>query len=165
MTAPHEQPGLLIVTGGSRGIGAAVAALGAQRGFTVLVNYVDGADAADGVVRRIESAGGRAQAVRADIGSEAGGLRLFAAADAMGPRLTALVNNAGVTGGFSRLDALQDDALRRVMAVNVAGCLLCAREAVRRMSTRHGGQGGAIVNLSSMAARLGGGGEWVHYAA
>jgi NAD(P)-dependent dehydrogenase (short-subunit alcohol dehydrogenase family) len=157
--------GLVIVTGGSKGIGAAVAALAATRGFTVVVNYVGDQDGADGVVRRIADAGGRAHAVQADIGSESGVLRLFAAADAIGVGLAGLVNNAGVTGGFSRLDALQDEALRRVLTVNVAGCFLCAREAVRRMSTRRGGQGGNIVNISSIAAKLGGAGEWIHYAA
>lgn len=160
---PTEE--LLIVTGGGRGIGSAVATLGARRGFSILVNYVADSDAASQLVRRIENAGGRAQAVQADVGSEDGVLRLFAAADAAGLRLTGLVNNAGVTGGLSRLDTLHDEVLRRVLAVNVAGCFLCAREAVRRMSTRHGGQGGNIVNISLVAAQLGGGGEWIHYAA
>jgi len=156
---------LVVITGGGRGIGAAVAILGAHRGFAVLINYDRDQDAAGRLVGRIEAAGGRAQAVRADIGSEEGVLRLFAAADATGLRLTGLVNNAGVTGGLSRLDTLRNDALQRVLAVNVAGSFLCAREAVRRMSTRHGGQGGSIVNVSSLAARLGGAGEWIHYGA
>ena len=156
---------LVIVTGAARGIGAAIAVLSARRGFAVLVNYASDGDAARQVVREIEVAGSHAQAVQADVANEEDVLRLFAAADAMDARLIGLVNNAGITGGFSRLDALQDDVLRRVLAVNVAGCFLCSREAVRRMSTRHGGQGGNIVNISSLAARLGGAGEWIHYAA
>jgi len=160
-----QPAGLVIVTGGGRGIGAAVAALAAKRGYSVLLSYLQDGDAAEGVARAIRQDGGSVRAVQADIGSEAGVLQLFAAADATQRPLQALVNNAGVTGGFSRLEAVEDDALRHVLAVNVAGSFLCAREAVRRMSTRQGGRGGSIVNVSSMAAKLGGASEWIHYAA
>ncbi len=165
--APLDGPpgGLVVVTGGGRGIGAAVARAVAACGHPVLVNYAGDGAAANTVVHGIVTRGGRAEAVQADVGKEAGVLRLFAAADGMGVPLAGLVNNAGVTGGFARVDALDAAALRRVLAVNVEGALLCARETVRRMSTRHGGQGGSIVNVSSIAARLGGAGEWVHYAA
>jgi NAD(P)-dependent dehydrogenase (short-subunit alcohol dehydrogenase family) len=165
MSEANTKRGLVVVTGGGRGIGAAVALLAARHDYQVLVNYAADVDAADSLVRRIANSGGQAQSNKADLGEEDGVLRLFAAADAMGTPLAALVNNAGVTGGFSRLDELHNDTLRRVLAVNVAGCFLCAREAVRRMSTRHGGQGGSIVTVSSLAARLGGAGEWIHYAA
>ncbi|MBV8616730.1 MAG: SDR family oxidoreductase [Acetobacteraceae bacterium] len=157
--------GLVVVTGGGRGIGAAVSIAAAALGHPVLVNYAGDQASADALVRRIADQGGRAQAVRADVGTEEGVLRLFAAADGMGVPLTGLVNNAGVSGGFARLDELEGEALRRVLAVNVAGSFLCAREAVRRMSTRHGGRGGTIVNVSSIAAKLGSAGEWIHYAA
>ena len=157
--------GVMIVTGGGRGIGAAVAAGAAALSHPVLVNYVGDQESADALVRRIERRGGRALAVRADVGSEDGVIRLFEAADAIGAPLAGLVNNAGISGGFARLDELQGEALRRVLAVNVAGSFLCAREAVRRMSTRHAGQGGTIVNISSIAAKLGSPGEWIHYAA
>lgn len=157
--------GLIVVTGGGRGIGAAVALLAARHGYGVLINYASDAKAAKAVARRIETARGFARAVEADVGSETGVMALFAAADAVGQPLVGLVNNAGVTGGLSRLDELDDASLRRVLDVNVAGAFLCAREAVRRMSSRHGGQGGAIVNVSSRAAEMGGAGEWVHYAA
>ncbi|MGB8204888.1 MAG: SDR family oxidoreductase, partial [Candidatus Baltobacteraceae bacterium] len=113
----------------------------------------------------IERAGGRAVAVRADVADERAVAELFATAERELGKLDALVNNAGITGSLGRLEALSGDELARVLAVNVAGTLLCAREAVRRMSTRNGGAGGAIVNVSSLAAKLGGGGEWVHYAA
>ena len=157
--------GLVVVTGGGRGIGAAVADAVSAQGHPVLVNYAGDHAAAQAVVLGILARGGRAAAVQADLGEEDGVLRLFAAADAIGTPLAGLVNNAGITGGFARVDALDAGVLRRVLAVNVEGALLCAREAVRRMSTRHGGQGGSIVNVSSIAARLGSGGEWVHYAA
>ncbi|MBV8704546.1 MAG: SDR family oxidoreductase [Acetobacteraceae bacterium] len=157
--------GLVIVTGGGRGIGAAVSIAAAALGHPVLVNYAGDEASADALARRIADQGGRAQAVRADVGTEEGVLRLFAAADGMGVPLAGLVNNAGISGGFARLDELEGEALRRVLAVNVAGSFLCAREAVRRMSTRHGGRGGTIVNVSSIAAKLGSAGEWIHYAA
>ena len=155
----------VVITGGSRGIGAAIARLAAERGHLVVVNYATDAGAASDLVSGIEARGGRAAAVQADIGDEAGVLRLFAAVDALAVPLGGLVNNAGVTGGFARLEELSAAALSRVLAVNVAGSFLCAREAVRRMSTRHGGQGGSIVNISSIAAKLGSAGEWIHYAA
>src|SRR5271165_2213058 len=147
--------GTLVVTGGSRGIGAAVARLAAARGYRVAVNYATNGAAAHDVVREIGAAGGDAVAIEADVSHEAGVLDLFATAEVkLGP-LAALVNNAGVIGGGSRIEALAADALQRMLALNVTGTILCAREAVRRMSTRRGGSGGAIVNLSSLAARLG----------
>jgi NAD(P)-dependent dehydrogenase (short-subunit alcohol dehydrogenase family) len=156
---------VLIVTGGGRGIGAEVARLAGARGYAVAVNYVRDEASARAVVRDLERADARACAIHGDVADEADVLRLFdEAARALGP-VTALVNNAGVSGRPGRLDALAASELSRVLGVNVAGTVLCAREAVRRMSTRHRGTGGAIVNVSSAAARLGGPGEWVHYAA
>lgn len=155
----------MVVTGAGRGIGAAVARLAGARGYAVAVNYVrDGGSALD-VVRDIERAEGRARAFKGDVSKEEDVVALFEeAARVLGP-VTALVNNAGVSGRPGRLDALTGSELSRVLGINVTGTILCAREAVRRMSRRHGGQGGVIVNLSSAAARLGGAGEWVHYAA
>jgi NAD(P)-dependent dehydrogenase (short-subunit alcohol dehydrogenase family) len=156
---------ILLVTGGSRGIGAATARLAASRGYAVCLSYRSNAAAAGAVVADIERAGGEAFAVAADVASEADVLRLFAAVDARPGRLAALVNNAGILERQTTL--LEMDAARwqRVLATNVIGSFLCAREAVRRMSTRLGGAGGAIVNVSSMAARLGSPGEYVDYAA
>ena len=160
-----EAAGTVVVTGGSRGIGAAAAKLAGARGYAVAVNYVRDEAAARGVVREIERADGHAVAIQGDVANEEDAVRLFdEAVRALGP-LTALVNNAGVSGRPGRLEDLTGAALSRVLAVNVAGTILCAREAVRRMSRRRGGSGGAIVNLSSAAARLGGPNEWVHYAA
>lgn len=162
-----DQPdcGTLIVTGASRGIGAAIAALASARGFSVAVNFVTGEVEARSIVRQIISAGGRACAIQADVAREEDIVRLFETAEReLGP-IKALVNNAAVTGGFSRVDSVTARALAQVMAVNVTGTILCAREAVRRMSTTHGGTGGAIVNISSRAAKTGSAGEWVHYAA
>jgi NAD(P)-dependent dehydrogenase (short-subunit alcohol dehydrogenase family) len=156
--------GVLLVTGGSRGIGAAVATLAAQRGFDVAVNYREDERAASAIVEAVRSNGVRALALKGDVAVEADVLRMFEAVDIFGP-LKALVNNAGVTGGFSRVADLKGPALERTFAVNVIGAMLCAREAVRRLSTVWGGDGGSIVNVSSLAAKLGGGGEWVHYAA
>lgn len=155
----------LIVTGGSRGIGAAVARLAGARGYAVAVNYARDAAAAAAVVAAITAGGGRAVAVQGDVAAEADVLRLFAEAERQLGPVAALVNNAGVTGGLARVADVTAEAVARALAVNVAGSILCAREAVRRMSTRRGGAGGAIVNLSSLAARTGGSGEWVHYAA
>lgn len=156
---------VVVVTGAARGIGAAVARLAGARGYAVAVNYVKDGGAAHDVVRDIERADGRALAVQGDVSKEEGVVRLFEeAARVLGP-VTALVNNAGVSGQPGRLDTLTGDDLSRVLAVNVTGTILCAREAVRRMSRRRGGPGGAIVNVSSAAARLGGANEWVHYAA
>jgi NAD(P)-dependent dehydrogenase (short-subunit alcohol dehydrogenase family) len=161
----RRNSGTLIVTGGSRGIGAAIAALAAARGFSVAVNFSTGEAEADIVTQRIVSAGGRAHAIRADVSVEDDVVRLFQTAERELGSITALVNNAAITGGFSRVDSVSASTLTRVMAVNVNGSILCAREAVRRMSTKHGGGGGAIVNISSRAARNGSAGEWVHYAA
>ena len=162
---PASHPGTLIVTGGSRGIGAAVAVLAARQGWRVAVNYAQDLAAALAVVRAIREAGGMAEAIQGDMSREADILNLFETAEAILGPLGGLVNNAGITGGFARVDELAADALARVLSVNIAGPILCAREAVRRLSARHGGKGGAIVNVSSLAARTGGAGEWVHYAA
>ena len=159
-----NQP-VLLITGGSRGIGAATALLAAQRGFAVAVNYAANAPAADEVVRRIRAEGGTAIAVQADVGDEAQVLAMFAEVDAKLGRLTALVNNAGVVDMQARVDAMSVARLERMFRINVIGSFVCAREAVRRMSTRHGGSGGAIVNVSSAAARLGSPGQYVDYAA
>ena len=156
---------VLVVTGGSRGIGAATARLAAQQGYAVAVNYATDSAAADEVVRDIEAAGGRAIAVRADVAREGDVLAMFETVDRDLGRLTALVNNAGVVDTPSRVYDLSVQRLRRMLDTNVLGSFLCAREAVRRMSTRHGGAGGAIVNLSSAAVRLGSPGQYVHYAA
>jgi NAD(P)-dependent dehydrogenase (short-subunit alcohol dehydrogenase family) len=155
----------LLVTGGSRGIGAAVALMAARRGYRVAVNYATNEDAARKVVAAIEAGGGEALAVRGDVGSEADILAMFEAVDRRFGRLDALVNNAGVVDHKARLDEMSAERLDRMMRINVLGTMLCAREAVRRMSTRHGGTGGAIVNLGSVAARLGSPAEYVDYAA
>ncbi|CAN5330590.1 SDR family oxidoreductase [soil metagenome] len=160
-----QDRGVLIVTGAGRGIGAAVAIRAAQDGYTVAVNYGRSAEAAERVAAQIVASGGRAKAIQGDVGSEADILRLFEETERdLGP-ITGLVNNAGITGGFARTDNVTVETIERVLKVNVTGTLICSREAIKRMSTRHGGSGGAIVNLSSMAAKLGGTGEWVHYAA
>jgi NAD(P)-dependent dehydrogenase (short-subunit alcohol dehydrogenase family) len=155
---------VMVVTGGSRGIGAATARLAGARGYAVCVNYRQNHDAADKVVRAIEAAGARAIAAQADVSNEADVLRLFETADTLG-HLSALVNNAGILETQMRVDAMDASRLQRVFATNVIGAFLCAREAVRRLSTRHGGTGGGIVNVSSGAARLGSPGEYVDYAA
>jgi NAD(P)-dependent dehydrogenase (short-subunit alcohol dehydrogenase family) len=156
--------GTLIVTGGSRGIGAAISRLAAARGYSVAVNYHLNQASAVALVDQIEVGGGTAVAIQADIGKEIDILRLFATArETLGP-LTGLVNNAAITGGFARVDSVEAAMLERLMAVNVTGAILCCREAVRRLSTKHGGPGGVIVNISSRAAQLGSAGEWVHYA-
>ncbi len=152
------------MTGGSRGIGAAVALLAAKNGFDVAVNYREDERAASAIVEAVRGNGVRALAIKADVALEADVVRMFEAVDTFGP-LKALVNNAGITGGFARVADLKGPALERMLAVNVTGAILCAREAVRRLSTVWGGDGGSIVNVSSLAAKLGGGGEWVHYAA
>lgn len=156
---------ILIVTGGSRGIGAAAARLAAARGYAVCINYVRNEAAAAALVDEIVAAGGNAIAVAGDVAREADVVRLFERVDeALGP-VTALVNNAGILETQSRVEHLDGARLERVLAVNVIGSFLCAREAVRRMSTRHGGRGGAIVNVSSAASRLGSPDEYVDYAA
>lgn len=158
------QPTILI-TGAGRGIGAATATLAAERGYAVCVNYRANRAAADAVVAGIVSGGGRAIAVPADVGSEPDVVRLFAMVDAaLGP-LTAFVNNAGILETQTRVDRIDAARLGRIFATNVTGAFLCAREAVKRMSTAHGGKGGAIVNVSSRAAQLGAPGEYVDYAA
>jgi len=154
-----------LVTGAGRGIGAATARLLAAQGHAVAVNYARDAAAAGTLVERIVQAGGRAMAVQADVSLEADVLRLFRAIDdELGP-LTGLVNNAGVVDVAARVDAMSVARIERIFAVNVLGSFLCAREAVKRMSTAHGGAGGAIVNVSSAAARLGSPGQYVDYAA
>ena len=156
--------GVLLVTGGSRGIGAAVAREAAAAGWSVCLTYREDAAAADAVTADIAAAGGVATAVRADVSVEDDVLAAFAAADALGP-LTALVANAGIVGPKARVDELTAERVHRMLAVNVLGTVLCCREAVRRMSTRHGGGGGAIVLVSSAASRLGSPGDYVDYAA
>jgi NAD(P)-dependent dehydrogenase (short-subunit alcohol dehydrogenase family) len=155
----------ILVTGGSRGIGAACALLAAERGYRVCINYRAGAEAAASVVRAIEAAGGTAFALQADVAEEAEVIRMFAEMDARWGRLDALVNNAGMLARQMRVDAMDAARINRILATNVTGSFLCAREAVLRMSTARGGGGGAIVNISSRAAVLGSAGEYVDYAA
>ena len=156
---------VLLVTGGGRGIGAAVALMAASRGYAVAINYRSNAAAAEALVADIAAGGGRAIAVQGDVALESDVLALFAQVDATLGRLTALVNNAGIVDLPARVDGMDLARLRRMFDTNVLGSFVCAREAVLRMSTRHGGQGGAIVNLSSAAARLGSPGQYVDYAA
>ena len=158
-------PRTVLVTGGSRGIGAAAAWLCAQRGWAVAVNYTRDAAAAQAVVARIGAAGGTALAVQADVADEAQVLAMFDTIDHELPPLFGLVNNAGVVDVASRVDAMTLPRLQRMFAINVFGTFMCSREAVKRLSTRHGGAGGVIVNLSSVAARLGAPGQYVDYAA
>jgi NAD(P)-dependent dehydrogenase (short-subunit alcohol dehydrogenase family) len=156
---------IILITGGSRGIGAATARLAAERGYDVCVNYRANQAAADAVASEIERSGGRAIAVAADVSVEAEVMRLFDTVDArLGP-VTALVNNAGILERQTRVEQIDAGRLARVFATNVTGAFICAREAVRRMSAAHGGAGGAIVNVSSRAAQLGAPGEYVDYAA
>ena len=156
---------VILITGASRGIGAATARLAASQGYSVCVNYRDRRDAAEAVVADITRNGGRALAVKADVAIEAEVMGLFATVDReLGP-LRALVNNAGILERQSRVEAMDAARIARVLATNVTGAFICAREAVRRMSTAHGGGGGAIVNVSSRAAQLGAPGEYVDYAA
>ncbi len=158
-------PKTLLITGASRGIGAATAILAASQGWQVAVNYASNSLAADGVVRQIRASGGVAIAVQADVSLEADVLRLFEAVDAKLGRLDGLVNNAGVVDIAQRVDEMSISRLTRMWATNITSSFVCAREAVRRMSTRHGGSGGAIVNVSSAAARIGSPGQYVDYAA
>jgi NAD(P)-dependent dehydrogenase (short-subunit alcohol dehydrogenase family) len=163
--ASKKNSGTLIVTGASRGIGAAIAMLAAEHGYAVAVNFSTGAAEAKKVVKEILTCGGRAVPIQADISQEQDILRLFETAEReLGP-IKALVNNAGITGGFARVEEVSAIAIDNVFAVNVRGTILCSREAVRRMSTKRGGSGGTIVNISSRAAHTGAAGEWVHYAA
>jgi len=153
-----------IITGGSRGIGRATAIAAAARGFRICLGYVSNEAAARSVVAAIEANKGMAIAVKCDVASESDILALFKAADGFGT-LGALINNAGIIGTTARVDEMSAERIHRMMAVNVTGSMLCAREAVKRMSTRHGGKGGVIVNLSSVAAKLGGPNTYVDYAA
>jgi NAD(P)-dependent dehydrogenase (short-subunit alcohol dehydrogenase family) len=155
----------MLITGGSRGIGAATARLAAERGYAVAINYLRDESAAVALVQRIRAAGGRATAVQADVSQESDVERLFESVDRELGTLTALVNNAGIVDRQARLDAMREERLRRVFGINVIGSLLCAAAAVRRMSTGYGGAGGSIVNVSSAASRHGSPGEYVDYAA
>lgn len=156
---------VIIVTGGSRGIGAATVRLAAQQGYAVALSYLRSGEMAQGIVDEIERAGGRAIAIASDVAQESEVVRLFEQVDRTIGRVTALVNNAGMLETQTRVDNIDGGRLQRVFAANVYGSFYCARQAVRRMSQRHGGPGGAIVNVSSMAARLGGPNEYVDYAA
>jgi NAD(P)-dependent dehydrogenase (short-subunit alcohol dehydrogenase family) len=155
----------MIITGGGRGIGAATARLAAKRGYSVCVNYLRDSAAAETLVRDIRADGGSAVAVAGDVSVEKDVLHLFEACDRSLGRVDALVNNAGIVATRARVDEIGVERLQRLMAVNIVGAFLCAREAIKRMSTKHGGKGGAIVNVSSGAARLGSPSEWVDYAA
>jgi NAD(P)-dependent dehydrogenase (short-subunit alcohol dehydrogenase family) len=155
---------VVIITGGSRGIGRATAIAAAARGFKICVGYASNEAAARHVVSAIEAKNGKAIAVKCDVGNESDILALFKAADAFGT-LGALVNSAGIVGPTSRVDEMSAERIQRMMAINVTGSILCAREAVKRMSTRHGGKGGVIVNLSSVASKLGSPNTYVDYAA
>ena len=157
--------GVLLVTGGGRGIGAATARLAARQGWSVAVNYARDSLAADEVVRAIRAEGGQAMSVQGDVSDEDQVVTLFERVDARFGRLTGLVNNAGVVDVTARVDQMDAQRLHRMFDINVIGSMLCAREAVRRMSTLHGGEGGAIVNVSSAASRLGSPGQYVDYAA
>lgn len=155
----------LLVTGGSRGIGAAVCRLAARAGYRVAVNYASNEAAAEAVVAEIEAGGGKALAIKGDVGNEADVIAMFEAVDRTFGGLDAFVNNAGVVDRKARVDEMNVERLERMMRINVVGSILCAREAVKRMSTLRGGKGGSIVNLSSIAATLGAPGEYVDYAA
>ena len=156
---------VVVITGGSRGIGRATAIAAAARGFRVVVGYASNEAAANQVVAEIERKNGKAVAVKCDVAEEGDILKLFEAADKFGT-LGALVNNGGIVGKSSvRVDEMSAERIQRVMAINVTGSILCAREAVKRMSTKHGGKGGVIVNLSSVAAKLGAPNTYVDYAA
>ena len=155
---------LMVVTGGSRGIGAAVATLAARAGYDVAVNFVRNAQAADAVVKSAEEAGGRAAAFRADVGDDAQVKRMFSEIDAKLGRIHVLVNNAGILGN-RRVEDMNEESLQEIFRANVFSMYYCSREAVRRMSTKHGGKGGVIVNMSSVASRLGGLAGGSHYAA
>ncbi|MER8439354.1 SDR family oxidoreductase [Mesorhizobium sp. M1312] len=156
---------VLLVTGGGRGIGAATSRLAAKAGYRVVVNYASNEAAATALVEAIAQDGGEALAIRGDVGSEADIQAMFERIDRAFGSLDALVNNAGVVDRRARVDEMSGARLERMMRINVIGSMLCAREAVKRMSTSHGGKGGAIVNISSIAARIGGPGEYIDYAA
>ena len=157
--------GVALITGSGRGIGAATAKLAAKRGYAVCVNYLKNEQRADEVVAEIRKGGGKAIMVQADTANEDEVIRMFERVDLeLGP-ITALVNNAGITGRAGRLESFDAAAIRRVLDVNVTGAIFCSQQAVKRMSTKHGGKGGAIVNVSSLAATLGGASQWIPYAA
>ncbi|MGF0539593.1 SDR family oxidoreductase [Agrobacterium sp. ES01] len=160
-----DQNPVLLVTGASRGIGAAVASKAAEQGWTVLVNYVQNESAARSVADQITANGGSSRIVQGDTGTEEGIAAIFAAVDREFGRIDGLVNNAGVVDQTARVDEMSRERLERMFAINVIGKIRCATEAVKRMSTRHGGKGGVIVNISSMAAVLGSAGQYVDYAA
>jgi NAD(P)-dependent dehydrogenase (short-subunit alcohol dehydrogenase family) len=155
---------ILLVTGGGRGIGAATAVLAAGQGWAVAVNYAQDAESAAQVVAQIEAAGGQARAFQANVADEAEVMAMFEAIDTQMGRLTGLVNNAGVVDVYARVDEMGVARLKRMFEVNVLGSFICAREAVRRMSPKHGGTGGSIVNVSSAASRIGSPGQYVDYA-
>lgn len=159
-----ERP-VALVTGGSRGIGAAVCRLAARDGFDVVVNHVANPDGAEAVATAVRATGARAEVVQADVADEAAVVDMFSTLDAKFGRLDLLVNNAGIAGGYGTIDTVTGAALDRLWAVNVTGPFLCARDAAARMRTDRGGSGGSIVNITSKAAVLGGSFEWVHYAA
>lgn len=156
---------VILITGGGRGIGAATASLAASQGYAVAINYAEREDAALELVDRIGSGGGRSVAVPADVSSEAEVTRMFEQVDETFGRIDALVNNAGILAPLTTVEKMEPRRIRRLFEVNVLGAFICAREAVRRMSVSNGGRGGAIVNVSSGAARLGGAGQYVDYAA
>jgi len=156
---------VLLVTGGSRGIGAAVARLGARDGYDVVVSYHSNSEAADAVVRDVEAQGRAGLAVKADVASEADMLALFATVDERFGRLDAVANNAGIINPTMRLEDMDTELFERIFSTNITGAFICAREAVKRMSTRHGGKGGSMVISSSAAARLGGANAFLPYAA
>ena len=157
--------GTVLVTGASRGIGAACVRLLARDGYDVAINYARSADAAEALAQEVRAAGRKAVTIKADVGYEAEVIALFRTVDEALPPLTGLVNNAGILFSKARLDEMGETRVNDTLRVNVTGSILCAREAVRRMSTRHGGNGGAIVNMSSAAARLGSPNEFIDYAA
>lgn len=163
--APVMPAAVIIVTGGSKGIGAAISRAAGAAGYRVALTYKGDVSGAQAVARDVEAAGGTALIVQADVGVEADIMRLFETVDAAFGAPDVLVNNAGGVGRLGRVEALDAAMLTDLLAVNVTGTFLCCREAVRRMSTKAGGRGGVIVNLSSLAATIGGAGEWVHYAA
>ena len=155
----------MVITGASRGIGAATAYLAAERGYAVCVNYLHNQEAAKKVIDEIEQQGGKAIAVAADVASETDVIALFNTVDKQLGTVTALVNNAGILEQQMRVENMNAERLHRIFATNIIGSFLCAREAIKRMSTKHGGVGGAIVNVSSVASRLGSPGEYIDYAA
>jgi NAD(P)-dependent dehydrogenase (short-subunit alcohol dehydrogenase family) len=165
MQSMTDDAPVLLVTGGSRGIGAALCLAAARHGWAVAVNYASNKDAAEAVVGTIVDAGGEAIAIAGDVGKPEDIKAIFAKVDAHFGRIDGLVNNAGVVDVIQRLDEMTPERIDRMFRINVTGSMLAAAEAVRRMSTRHGGKGGVIVNVSSMAATLGGGGQYVDYAA